>query len=64
MSLENAPAPWAKLRIIKGQEFVIGVFTPVVHVLDGIIVGCYRDNDLVYVARTRNGFVPAMAIPC
>jgi ATP-dependent DNA ligase len=24
-----------------------------------IIVGYYRDDDLVYVARTRNGFVPA-----
>jgi ATP dependent DNA ligase-like protein len=50
---------WVKLRINRGQEFVIGGFTPGVHGLDSIIVGYYRDNDLVYVARTRNGFVPA-----
>jgi DNA ligase D-like protein (predicted ligase) len=50
---------WAKLRINRGQEFVIGGFTPGVHGLDSVIVGCYRGKDLVYVARTRNGFVPA-----
>jgi ATP-dependent DNA ligase len=27
--------------------------------LDSIIVGYFRGDDLVYVARTRNGFVPA-----
>jgi bifunctional non-homologous end joining protein LigD len=27
--------------------------------LDAIIVGYYRGKELVYVARTRNGFVPA-----
>lgn len=50
---------WAKMRINKGQEFVVGGFTPGVHGLDSVIVGYYRDTDLVYVARTRNGFVPA-----
>jgi ATP-dependent DNA ligase len=29
------------------------------HGVDSIVVGYYRGNDLVYVARTRNGFVPA-----
>jgi hypothetical protein len=37
----------------------IGGFTPGVHGLDSIIVGYYRGKDLIYVARTRNGFVPA-----
>ncbi len=29
------------------------------HGVDAIIVGYYRDKDLIYVARVRNGFVPA-----
>jgi bifunctional non-homologous end joining protein LigD len=50
---------WAKLRINRGQEFVIGGFVPGPHGVDSIIVGYYRGKDLVYVARVRNGFVPA-----
>ena len=50
---------WVKLRINRGQEFVIGGFTPGPHGLDSVIVGYYRGKDFVYVARTRNGFVPA-----
>jgi ATP-dependent DNA ligase len=38
---------------------VIGGFIPGPHGIDSIIVGYYRGNDLVYVARVRNGFVPA-----
>ena len=50
---------WVKMRINKGQEFVIGGFIPGPHGIDSIIVGYYRGKDLVYVARVRNGFVPA-----
>jgi ATP-dependent DNA ligase len=50
---------WIKHRVNLGQEFVIGGFTPGPHGLDNIIFGYYRGDDLVYVARTRNGFVPA-----
>jgi DNA ligase D-like protein (predicted ligase) len=50
---------WAKMRINKAQEFVIGGFIPGPHGVDSIIVGYYRGKDLVYVARVRNGFVPA-----
>jgi len=50
---------WVKHRLNLGQEFVVGGFTPGPHGLDSIIVGYYRGKDLVYVARTRNGFVPA-----
>ena len=49
---------WVKYRINRGQEFVIGGFFPGPHGFDSIIVGYYRGDDLVYVARTRNGFVP------
>jgi bifunctional non-homologous end joining protein LigD len=50
---------WIKHRLNRGQEFVIGGYTPGLHGLDAIIVGYYRGKELVYVARTRNGFVPA-----
>jgi len=50
---------WIKHRVNLGQEFVTGGSTPGPHGLDAIIVGYYRDEKLVYVARTRNGFVPA-----
>jgi bifunctional non-homologous end joining protein LigD len=50
---------WIKHRVNLGQEFVIGGFTPGPHGLDAIIVGYYCDHELIYVARTRNGFVPA-----
>jgi ATP-dependent DNA ligase len=38
---------------------VIGGFVPGVRGLDSIIVGYYRGGALIYVARVRNGFVPA-----
>jgi DNA ligase D-like protein (predicted ligase) len=50
---------WVKMRINKGQEFVIGGYLPGPHGVDSVIIGFYRGKDLVYVARVRNGFVPA-----
>jgi DNA ligase D-like protein (predicted ligase) len=50
---------WIKHRVNLGQEFVIGGYIPGPHGLDATIVGYYRGKDLIYVARTRNGFVPA-----
>jgi bifunctional non-homologous end joining protein LigD len=50
---------WIKYRVNRGQELAIGGYIPGSHGLDSIIVGYYRENDLVYVARVRNGFVPA-----
>ena len=50
---------WVKMRINRGQEFVIGGFIPGPHGVDSIIIGYYRGKDLYYVARVRNGFVPA-----
>jgi bifunctional non-homologous end joining protein LigD len=38
---------------------VIGGYVPGAHGLDSIVVGYYRGKELVYVARVRNGFVPA-----
>jgi bifunctional non-homologous end joining protein LigD len=50
---------WVNCRVNSGQEFVVGGYTPGPNGIDAIIVGYYRGDDLVYVARTRNGFVPA-----
>jgi ATP-dependent DNA ligase len=50
---------WIKYRVNRGQELVIGGYIPGTHGLDSIIVGYYRGKDLIYVARVRNGFVPA-----
>jgi len=50
---------WIKYRVNRGQEFVIGGYIPGAHGFDSLIVGYYRGEDLVYVARVRNGFVPA-----
>ena len=50
---------WIKYRVNRGQEFVIGGYIPGLHGFDSLIVGYYRGKDLVYVARVRNGFVPA-----
>jgi bifunctional non-homologous end joining protein LigD len=50
---------WIKFRVNRGQELVIGGYLPSTHGLDSIIVGYYRGKDLIYVARVRNGFVPA-----
>jgi bifunctional non-homologous end joining protein LigD len=50
---------WIKYRVNSGQELVIGGYIPGSHGLDSIVVGYYRGRDLVYVARVRNGFVPA-----
>jgi ATP-dependent DNA ligase len=46
---------WVKQRMNAGQEFVVGGPNGI----DAIVVGYYRGRDLIYVARTRNGFVPA-----
>lgn len=48
---------WLKYRINRGQEFVIGGYTPD-HPFDALIVGYYKDSELYYVGKVRNGFVP------
>ncbi len=51
---------WVKMRINKGQELVIGGYVPTGKNFDSLIVGYYGGDDLIYVARVRNGFVPAL----
>jgi DNA ligase D-like protein (predicted ligase) len=51
---------WVKMRINKGQELVIGGYVPAGGDFDSLVVGYYEGDDLIYVARVRNGFVPAL----
>jgi bifunctional non-homologous end joining protein LigD len=49
---------WQKMRVNQGQEFVIGGYTPSLKNLDAVIFGYYDGDQLLYAARTRNGFTP------
>jgi DNA ligase D-like protein (predicted ligase) len=49
---------WQKMRINQGQEFVIGGYTLGGATFDALVFGYYEGKDLIYVARTRNGFTP------
>lgn len=49
---------WRKMRVNRGQEFVIGGYTMGGKSFDALIFGYYDGPNLIYVARTRNGFTP------
>jgi len=51
---------WMKMRVNQGQEFVIGGYTVGTRTFDALIVGYYEGDRLIYAARTRNGFTPAV----
>ena len=51
---------WMKMRINRGQEFVIGGYTRGTKTFDALVFGYYEGRKLIYVARTRNGFTPVM----
>jgi DNA ligase D-like protein (predicted ligase) len=51
---------WRKMRINKGQEFVIGGYTTGPKNFDAVIFGYYADSHLLYAGRTRNGFTPLL----
>src|SRR3954470_23081350 len=50
---------WMKMRVNRGQEFVIGGYTRGTKTFDALVFGYYDGDELIYVARTRNGFTPA-----
>jgi len=51
---------WMKMRINRGQEFVIGGYTIGTRTFDALVIGYYEDGRLMYASRTRNGFTPAL----
>jgi DNA ligase D-like protein (predicted ligase) len=50
---------WQKMRVNRGQELVIAGYTPSVKNFDALVIGYYEGDNLIYAARTRNGFTPA-----
>ena len=53
---------WMKMRVNRGQEFVIGGYTRGTKTFDALVFGYYKGKDLFYAARTRNGFTPATRV--
>jgi bifunctional non-homologous end joining protein LigD len=51
---------WQKMRVNRGQEFVIGGYTIGGITFDALIFGYYEGGELIYAARTRNGFTPKL----
>ncbi len=51
---------WMKMRVNRGQEFVIGGYTIGTKTFDALIFGYYEGDRLIYAARTRSGFTPAI----
>jgi ATP-dependent DNA ligase len=50
---------WVKYKVNRGQDFVIGGYTPG-NPFDALIVGYYEGDRLLYAAKMRNGFVPQL----
>jgi len=51
---------WAKVRVNRTQEFVIGGYTLGGRHFDALIFGYWDRDRLMYAARTRSGFAPAL----
>ena len=51
---------WQKMRVNRGQDFVIGGYTVGTKTFDALIVGYFEGDRLIYAAPTRNGFTPAI----
>ena len=53
---------WAKYKTNKGQELVIGGYKPGTTGFDYLLVGYYEGKDLIFIAKIRNGFTPALRL--
>jgi bifunctional non-homologous end joining protein LigD len=51
---------WVKYKTNKGQELVIGGYKPGANGFDYLLVGYYEGKDLIFIAKIRNGFTPAL----
>jgi DNA ligase D-like protein (predicted ligase) len=51
---------WAKMRVNRTQEFVIGGYTVGGRHFDALILGYWDGDRLMYAARTRSGFTPVL----
>ena len=50
---------WVKYKLNRSQEFVIGGYTPG-SPFDALIIGEYHEDNLHFVSKVRNGFVPRL----
>ena len=50
---------WLKFKTHRGQELVIGGYTPG-NPFDALVVGYYENGALLYASKVRNGFVPRL----
>jgi bifunctional non-homologous end joining protein LigD len=53
---------WQKMRVNRGQEFVIAGYTPSSKNFDALVIGYYDGGNLIYAARTRNGLTPTSRV--
>jgi len=51
---------WVKYKTNKGQELVIGGYKPGGDGFEYLLVGYYEGRDLIFIAKIRNGFTPAL----
>jgi DNA ligase D-like protein (predicted ligase) len=49
---------WIKHRTDREQEFAIGGYIPGSHGFDALLVGVCENNEFVFVAKVKDGFVP------
>ena len=47
------------MRVNRTEDFVVGGYTVAAGGFDAVVLGAFKDGELHYVARTRNGFTPA-----
>ena len=50
---------WVKCRVSPGQELVVGGYIPSGDTFDALLVGYFDGSRLLFIAKIRNGFVPA-----
>lgn len=49
---------WLKIKFLARQEFVVGGYKPGYQTFESLIVGYYRDGQLWFAGKVRNGFSP------
>src|ERR1041385_1016965 len=53
---------WVKYKTNKGQELVIGGYRPGTAGFEYLLVGYYEGKSLIFIAKIRNGFTPALRL--
>jgi bifunctional non-homologous end joining protein LigD len=53
---------WVKFKTNKGQELVIGGYKPGSSSFEYLLAGYYEGPKLIFVAKIKNGFVPALKL--